>query len=219
MCLFFFGDVVVFDGDVWRRSGFGFSSNCCCGFGLGCCCFVFRYLGSCSLFLAIGHHDHDHVAAVEFRIDLDLGNAVGCFGDLVKNLAAKFWMLHFAAPEHDRDFDSVTFGQELLHLAGFGIEVAYPNFGAVLHFLDLHGRGLLARCFIALFCLIDRFPMVHDLAHRWIRLVGDFYEVKTSLLSAGKGIGKRNNSDLFTVSADKSDLTGTNLVIDSWFGI
>jgi len=61
--------------------------------------------------------------------------------------------------------------------------------------------------------------MVHDLAHWWIRLVGDFYQVKTCLLSAGEGLGKRNNSDLFTVSSDKSDLTGTNLFIDSWFGI
>jgi len=44
--------------------------------------------------------------------------------------------------------------------------------------------------------------VVHDLAHWWIRLIGDFYQVKTSLLGAGKGLGKRNNSDLFTVSAD-----------------
>jgi len=61
--------------------------------------------------------------------------------------------------------------------------------------------------------------VVHDLANWWIRLVGDFYQVKTSLLSAGKGFGKRNNSDLFAVSSDKSDLTGTNPFIDSWFGI
>jgi len=61
--------------------------------------------------------------------------------------------------------------------------------------------------------------VIHDLADRRLRLVGDFYQVETSLLSAGEGIGKGNNSDLFSVSADESDLTGTNLLIDSWFGI
>jgi hypothetical protein len=44
--------------------------------------------------------------------------------------------------------------------------------------------------------------VVHDLAHWWIRLVSDFYQVKTSLLCAGKGLRERNNSDLFTVSTD-----------------
>jgi len=61
--------------------------------------------------------------------------------------------------------------------------------------------------------------VVHDLAHGRIRLVGDFDQVKTCLLSAGQGLGKRNNSDLLAVSSDESDLTGTNPVIDSWFGI
>jgi hypothetical protein len=60
--------------------------------------------------------------------------------------------------------------------------------------------------------------VVHDLAYWWTRLIGDFYQVKTSLLSKAKGFGKRNDSDLFTVSSDESDLTGTNPVIDSWFG-
>jgi len=61
--------------------------------------------------------------------------------------------------------------------------------------------------------------MVHDLAHGRIRLVGDFYQVKTCLLGAGESLRKRNDSDLLAVSSDKSDLTGTNPVIDSWFGI
>ncbi|MFT4989556.1 MAG: hypothetical protein ACI9BK_002331, partial [Acidimicrobiales bacterium] len=102
----------------------------------------------------------------------------------------------------DRDFDSVALAQKLLDLAGLGVEIADTDFRAVFHFLDLNGRGLLARCFVALLCLIDRFSVVHDLAHWWTRLVGDFYQVKTSLLCAGKGLGKRNNSDLFTVSTD-----------------
>jgi hypothetical protein len=60
--------------------------------------------------------------------------------------------------------------------------------------------------------------VVHDLAHGWIRLVGDFYQVKTGLLSASQSLGKWNDSDLFTVSSDESDLTGTDPVIDPWFG-
>jgi hypothetical protein len=60
--------------------------------------------------------------------------------------------------------------------------------------------------------------VVHDLAHRWIRLVGNLDQVKTCLLSAGEGFGQRNNSDLLPVGADESDLSGTNPFVDSGFG-
>jgi len=60
--------------------------------------------------------------------------------------------------------------------------------------------------------------VVHDFAHWRVRLIGDFYQVQAGLLGAGQSLGKRNNSELFAVDADKSDLSGTNPFIDSLFG-
>ena len=122
--------------------------------------------------------------------------------------------VHLAATEHDRDLDLVTFAEELLDLAGLGVEVAATDLGAVLHLLD-DDVGALASGFLGLLgCLVLVLAVVHDPADRWVGLVGHLDEVEIELTGHGQCLGQRLDADLRAVGADEADLAGPDPVVD-----
>ena len=135
-----------------------------------------------------GHENHDHVATVLLREDLDTSDVVDRLGHPVQDPTSQFRMLHLAPAEHDRDLDLAAIAQELLDLAGLGVEVAGTDLGPVLHLLDQHVGRLLARLLGPLGRLVLELPVVHDPTDRRIGLVGHLHQVKAHVAGDGQSV-------------------------------
>src|ERR1700690_2035999 len=80
--------------------------------------FDFRALGHLRLRLLFRSEDHDHVATIEFRGRLDLGDVVEFVDDSVQDLLSEFGVSRLASAEHDGDLHLVTNVEKLLDEAG-----------------------------------------------------------------------------------------------------
>jgi len=99
-------------------------------------------------------------------------------GDAIEDLHAEFCVGDFAAAEHDGDFDLVSLFEELLDCSSLGVEVAGPDLGSVLHFLDLRGRRFASRLFGSLRRFVLEAVVVHDSTHRRLRIGRNLDEVE-----------------------------------------
>ena len=176
---------------------------------------------SCSLALAAralaGHEHHDHVATVLLREELHATDVVDCFSHPVEDPTPQLRMLHLASTEHDRDLDLAAISEELLDLAGLGVEVAGTDLGPVLHLLDHHVCRLLTRLLGPLGLFVLELPVVHDPAHRWIGLVGHLHEVQAQIAGDGEGVGQGTYAELLSIWGDQTYTLGTDAVVDPWF--
>ena len=183
------------------------------GLGLG---LSRRQLASVSsLGLLVRSEHHRHVATVDAREDLDLGQVLHPLGDLVEDLLAQFLVVDLPTSEHDGQLDPVALGEELLDLLGLGVEVALPDLGPVLHLLDRDVRRLLARFLGPLGGLVLVLAVVHDPTDRWIGLVGDFDEIETLFSGHGQGFRKRLDADLFAVGTHQPNFAGPDAIVDA----
>ena len=123
-------------------------------------------------------------------------------------------VLHLPAPEHDRDLDLVALAEELLDLAGLGVEVAGADLGPVLHLLDRDVGALAAGLLGLLRRLVLVLAVVHDPADRRVGLVGHLDEVEVQLTGDGECLGQRLDADLRAVGSDQADLTGSDAIVD-----
>ena len=114
---------------------------------------------------------------------------VDLVSDVLEDLAPQFGMLHLTTTEHDRDLDLVTLAEELFNLSGLGVEVAGPDLGPVLHFLDRQVRGLLPRFLGALIGFVLELAVVHDPANRWVRPICDLDQVESGSPSDVERLG------------------------------
>ena len=108
----------------------------------------------------------------------------------------------------------MALGEELLDLAGLGVEVAPADLRAVLHLLDGDVGGLAARLLRLLGRLVLVLAVVHDPADRRVRLGGDLDEVEIELPGDGERFGQRLDADLLPVVPHQSDLSGPDAIVD-----
>src|SRR5690606_4542369 len=145
------GAVLGLLGTCLVRRGVGLGS------GLG--------LGGRGLRALVWCQHHRHVPAVDAGVGLHPADVAHRLFDLVEDLLAELGVVHLAAPEGQGDLHLVALGQELLDLAGLGVEVAAADLGAVLHLLDADVARLAAGLLGLLRRLVLVLAIVHDTAH------------------------------------------------------
>ena len=151
-----------------------------------------------------------------FGIDLDPADVRPRASATWSRIASpELGVLHLPAPEHDRDLDLVALAEELLDLAGLGVEVAGADLGPVLHLLD---RRRWCSCLPGFLGPLGRLVLVlavvHDPADRRVGLVGHLDEVEVELPGHGQRLGQGLDADLVAVGADQAHLAGSDAIVD-----
>src|SRR5438128_1070644 len=107
--------------------------------------------------------DHRHVAALELRVLLDLGDVLQLVGDAVEHRAPQVDVGHLPAPVHHRHLDLVAVLQELPRVARLEGEVMIVDPRPVFHFLEVDDVLLFLRRPRRLRLLELELPVVHYL--------------------------------------------------------
>ncbi len=163
----------------------------------------------------VGRQHHDHVAAVELRArPRPCPRWAHGLGDPVEDPLAELRVLHLPAPEHDRDLHLVTLAEELLDLAGLGVEVADADLRPVLHLLDGDGDALAPGLLGLLGRFVLELAVVHDPADRRVGHGGHLDEVEVELPGDGECLRQGLDAELRSVGADEADLPSSDPVVD-----
>ncbi len=180
--------------------------------GFGCGCLLRRGLGP-----LVWRQDHRHVAAVEPGRDLDAGEVGDTGHDLVEDLLAELGVVGLAPSERQGHLHLVALSEEVLHLAGLGVEVTPSDLRPVLHLLD-RDVGRLAAGFLG---LLRRFVLVlavvHDPTDRRVRLRCHLDQVEVELAGYRQRLRKGLDPDLLAARRDEPHLAGADAVVDSGF--
>src|ERR1035438_880870 len=85
---------------------------------------------------------------------------------------------HLASAEKDGGLDLVAFGEKAQHVVFLGVVVVVVHVDTELHFLDYDLVLMFLRFALALFLLVQVFPVIHDAANRRLGGGRDFYQVE-----------------------------------------
>src|SRR5262245_34257999 len=122
--------------------------------------------------------DHDHLAAFEFRLLLDLRYWADIILHTVKQFGAQLLVRHFAAAKTQGDFDLVAVLEEALHRAHFHLIIVVIDHRTEFDLLDLDDFLLFAGFRRLLLRLVLVLAIVQDLADWRRRVGGDFDQVE-----------------------------------------
>src|SRR5258708_29354200 len=86
---------------------------------------------------------------------------IDVFNETFQNLAAQALPRHFASPEEDSGFYLVSFVEEAQHMILFRFVVMVIHVDTKLHFFDRNGLLLFLSFALALFVLVQEFPIIH----------------------------------------------------------
>lgn len=114
-------------------------------------------------------------------------------------------MHELTALENDNNFDEVLLLQELHRLLSLHVQVMLASADAQSNALYRGLFGILSLLLLLLFDLVEVLPIVHDPAHWWLGLGGNFYEVGSSLTSQSDGLLDRKKSKLLIIHADDAN--------------
>ena len=121
---------------------------------------------------------------------------------------------YFAASVHHRNFDLVSFSDELSDVTHLGLQIMLAGLGPYLYLFELKGR----LSFFGLLSLFGQFifisTIVHYFANRRICIGRDFHEIKAEILGGRQGLVCRDNADLVAVGIYDSYLFGSDISID-----
>src|SRR5581483_5928785 len=120
-------------------------------------------LGSRGWGLARRKH-HDHLAAFELRLLLDLGDRADIAFHAIEQLGAKLLMRHFPPAEAKGYFHLVAFLEEALHGTHLNLVVVIVDHRPELDLLDLDDFLLFAGFSRLLLRLVFVFAVIQDLA-------------------------------------------------------
>lgn len=162
-----------------------------------------------------GSYDHVHAPALLLGLGLDSRQLSHVFYNTIEQFSSKLGMGHLAASKHDKDFYLVAVFKKFANMLGFEFVVVCVNFGPETHLLDFHGMLFLARIFLFLGRFIFEAAIIHNAAHRRFAVSRHLHQVKIGFAGAVKGFFDRNNSYLFSVSANQPDRGDPNSVIDA----
>ncbi len=119
----------------------------------------------------------------------------------------------FAPAEADLDFYFVTFFQEPPCGARADLQVVLVSARSQADFFHLGHMLVLFRVARALVLLEPEASQVGNATHWWVGVGGDFDQVKARLLRAAQRVVNSEDSDLFAVLVDNTDLRRTDLAV------
>jgi hypothetical protein len=160
-----------------------------------------------------GSEYHNHLPALQLRLQFDLGNSYGLFLHLDKELHAEFLVRHFAAAEAKRHLDLIAFLEKLLHGAHLNLVVMRVDIRAELDFLDLDGLLLFSRLRGLLLGLEPMFSEIHDLADRDFSVCSDFNEIETGLLGFRQRVALGDCPVVLSILVDELNIARINRII------
>src|SRR5262249_7843080 len=95
------------------------------------------------------------------------------------------------------------------------IDVMSAGLRSELHFLELAGGVLLARCLRLLLLGVLVLSVVHDPAHRRARRGGDLHPGELLLIGDALGLQRRPHAQRRPIAVDHANLGGTDLLVDA----
>jgi hypothetical protein len=159
--------------------------------------------------------DHDHLAAFETGLALDLRDGLGIGFDTLQNGHAELRVRHLAAPEAKRNLDLVTLFEESLYGAHLHVVVVIINAGTHFDLFQLDDFLVLSSLGSFLLFLEFELAEIKDLADRRLRVGRDLNEIQSGLFGTGKGIEFCNNADILTGLINETDFPGPDLIVDA----
>src|ERR1700688_3206821 len=164
--------------------------------------------------LARGEH-HDHLAAFEFRLLLDLGQRGEVAAHALEQLGAELLVGELPAAEAQGDLDLVAFLEEPPDRAHFHVVIVIVDHGPELDLLDLDDLLLLARLGGLLLLLVFEFAVIEDFADRGALVGDDLDEVQPLFGGDGERVADRHDAVVLALLIDQLHLANANLVIDA----
>src|SRR5258708_24828032 len=127
---------------------------------------------------------------------------VNVLNQTFQNLAAQALPRHFASPEEDGGFHLVSFVEEAQHMILFRFVVVVIHVDTKLHFFDRNGLLLFLSFALALFVLVQEFPIIHDAANRRLRGRGNFHHIQVSFAGHLERLARTHRAYLFPFLTD-----------------
>ena len=157
----------------------------------------------------------DRMQRIPFLAGAEFYNALAfyVFDQTLQNLAAKVGAGHFTSAEKNCGFDLVAFVQEAQHVILLGFVVVVIHVDTKLDFLDRDRLLVLFGLAFFFLLLVEKFPVVHDPAHR--RNCGGRNLNQVQVLFAGhfERFVRGHYTNLFTFVPDDSNFTRSNTVV------
>src|SRR5918992_3362243 len=97
----------------------------------------------------IGTEHSRHVATINLRVDLDLGDLGNILGQSIEQSLSELHVSHLSASEHDRDLDLRSLTEETDHMALLGLVIVAVDLRTHLDLLHDH-EGLSLACLLLL---------------------------------------------------------------------
>src|SRR5262245_13979411 len=126
--------------------------------------------------------DHDHLAAFEFWLLLDLCDWTDIVLHAVEQFGAQLLVRHFTAAKAQGDFDLIAVLEEALHRAHFYLVIVVVDHRPELDLLDLDDFLFFAGFRRLLLRLVLVLAVIQNFADRWRRVGGNFNQVETRCL-------------------------------------
>jgi hypothetical protein len=158
---------------------------------------------------------HDHLAAFELGILLDLGHLADVVLHPIEQLISELLVRHFAAAEAQGDLDLVAFFEEALHCAHLHVVIVVVDHRPQLDFLDLDDVLFLASLCSLLLRLVLELAVVQELAHGRAGVWGDFDQIKPRGLRHFQRGLDGSRAVVVARCVDQLDLADADLVIDA----
>ena len=164
--------------------------------------------------LANGCQIHRQIASPrEFGWRINLTVLLDVFFYAIHDVITAVTVRHFTAAEKHTDAYLISFFQEFNGVIQLGLVVMVFNARVKLQLFELGGLVFLPLCASLLLLLVLQFPEVHDPAHNRVGPGSDFDQVFAGFLCAFYRFVKADDTDVFVILGDESDLLASKLSV------
>ena len=175
----------------------------------------FLWLVACGPTVLLRRNDHDQAPPFHARGVLDRPHLFQLCDDRIHERSAHLLIRHLTTAVRQEDLGLVPIGQKSFNLSNLDLQVMLICPRAQLNFLHLR-RFLMTPILMVLFAQLKLvFPVVHNAAHGRHRCRRDLDKVITILLRLLEGISRKENTQLFAVWTDYTNLANPNFSINS----
>jgi hypothetical protein len=161
---------------------------------------------------------HRHVAPFHPRRTFGLRDISYLRDNSVDQRSPEFRMGNRAAPERNRELNTMTVSDKALDVIYFEVHIVDAGRGAHLDFLDHADRvllGIVRLLFLRVAVLVE----VGDSAHRRGGGRGNLDQVKAAALCDFDSLAQRQDSDLAAVGVDNADFLSADQVVNANRGL
>jgi hypothetical protein len=138
---------------------------------------------------------------------------VDVFNQTFEDLAAQALPRHFASAEEDGRLHLVSLVEEAQHMILFGLVVVIIHVDTKLNFFDRNGLLFFLGFALALFVLVQKFPVIHDAANRRLRGGRNLYQIQVSFAGHLQRFEGRHYANLFPFVTDHANLACPDALI------